>query len=244
LNRLRQPLPFPSGSGGGVRGVSGLLSLAGAAGSATGLSLRSLRAARDLFRAQAFPGAGFAAPTLPAGKHLRRPGRPVALQPYYACVPPAPEHATNQDPATGSHLRRGHDMDATTTSPPRPSLARSPLRRADHAGGVRLHRRLRPGLPPLRGADPAWLNDIEPSFWPLARCSPGAPAAQRAPWRTNTRREVAVLARVYPAGPPFGRVAGRSRPRFAAFSGIYRHHHAMPNDYAQMTSPEYAFPQH
>ena len=29
-------------------------------------------------------------------------------------------------PATGNHLRRGHDMDATTTSPPRPSLARSP----------------------------------------------------------------------------------------------------------------------
>jgi hypothetical protein len=37
---------------------------------------------------------------------------------------------------------------------------------------------------------------------------------------------------------------GPEPARFAAFSGIYRHHHSMPNDHAQMTSPEYAFPQH
>jgi hypothetical protein len=92
----------------------GLLSLAGAAGSATGLWLRLLRTARDLFPGRGpSPGAGFAgALSLPTGKHLRHPGRPVALPPYYARVPSGAGHTTNQDPATGTTLRREHDMDA------------------------------------------------------------------------------------------------------------------------------------
>ena len=83
----------------------GLFSLAGAAGTATGLSLRSLRTARDLFPGAGHPfGAGFAgALSMPAGKTSCPPG-PPGCPPALLRLPsfPAPEHTTNQDPATGN----------------------------------------------------------------------------------------------------------------------------------------------
>jgi hypothetical protein len=100
--------------GDGSAAYPGLLSLAGAAGTATGLSLRSPRTARNLFLVAGHPfRAGFAgALSLPAGKHLRHPGRPVALPPYSACLPFRRRNTPRPGPATGTALRREHDMDA------------------------------------------------------------------------------------------------------------------------------------
>jgi hypothetical protein len=87
----------------------GLLSLAGAAVRATRLSLRSLQAAKIFFRPRATPfGAGFAgALSFPlenifAARAARLPSRPIT--PAFL---PAPEHTTDQDPATGNHQRKG-----------------------------------------------------------------------------------------------------------------------------------------
>jgi len=110
--------------GGGSAAYPGLFSLAGAAGSATGLSLRSLRTAKIFSWPRATPfGAGCAgALLLPAGKHLRCPGRPVALPPYCACLPfrrrthhePGPRHRDHQRKGArhGRHhlSLRGHHL--------------------------------------------------------------------------------------------------------------------------------------
>ena len=85
---------------------------------ATGLSLRSLQAARDLFpvagvsRSRLRRRSSFFArwKNILAALAARLPSRPIA-----PAFPPVPEHTTNQDPATGTTLRREHDMDAICT---------------------------------------------------------------------------------------------------------------------------------
>jgi hypothetical protein len=99
----------------GSAAYPGLFSLAGAVRSATGLSLRSPRTARDLFRARATPWCRlrrrsfFLCPlkNILAARAARLPSRPITS----AFLSGAGTHH-NQDPATGTTLRREHDMDA------------------------------------------------------------------------------------------------------------------------------------
>ena len=96
---------------------SGLFSLAGAVGSATGLSLRSPRAVKIFSGTRATPPAAPAQSlSLPAEKHLARPGRPVALPPYYACVPSGAGTHHNPGPAAGDQREGRHAMNLTSSA--------------------------------------------------------------------------------------------------------------------------------
>ena len=94
-----------------------IVSLAAAAGSATGFSLRSLQPFKIFFPDAADPGTGSAGSFLQDRwkNILPRPGQPVALPPYCACVSSRIGTHHNPDPAAGT-LTKEHTVDATTTT--------------------------------------------------------------------------------------------------------------------------------
>jgi hypothetical protein len=80
-----------------------------------------------------------------------------------ACLP-APERTTNQDPATGDHLRREHDMDATTSSSGTITCAKPACGALTTAAESVYIDGCGQVCTGCAGPVPAWLLDIEPPF--------------------------------------------------------------------------------